>query len=150
MRDRSPSLPPGSWRSPCGWAALALTAGSPVAVVALVLVQGMLAFGTGTALISRVLQSASGAPTLVSSFSTAAFNVGGALGPWLGGITIGAGFGFRSPLWVSALLMVLALGATAAWSAYDAPSGAERTGRSDPSRAVGKRDNDRDHRIGHH
>jgi DHA1 family chloramphenicol resistance protein-like MFS transporter len=133
-----------------GWAGLALTAGSPVAVVALVLVQGMLAFGTGTALISRVLQSASGAPTLAGSFSTAAFNVGGALGPWLGGITIGAGFGFRSPLWVSALLMVLALCATAAWSAYDASSGAERAGRSEPSQAAGKRDNDRDHRIGNH
>jgi DHA1 family chloramphenicol resistance protein-like MFS transporter len=133
-----------------GWAGLALTAGSPVAVVALVLVQGMLAFGTGTALISRVLQSAPGAPTLAGSFSTAAFNVGGALGPWLGGITIGAGFGFRSPLWVSALLMVLALGATAAMSAYDAPPGAERAGRSEPSQAASKRDNDRDHRIGDH
>lgn len=96
-----------------GWAALALSAVSPVAVVALVLIQGMLAFGTGSAMISQVFQLAPGAPTLAGSFATAAFNVGAAAGPWLGGLTIDAGFGFRSPVWVSAALMVLAL-ATAA------------------------------------
>ncbi|MFG2174339.1 Cmx/CmrA family chloramphenicol efflux MFS transporter [Streptomyces niveus] len=92
-----------------GWAALALSAVSPVAVVGLVLVQGMLAFGTGSAMISQVFQLAPGAPTLAGSFATAAFNVGAAAGPWLGGLTIDAGFGFRSPVWVSAALMVLAL-----------------------------------------
>lgn len=85
-------------------------------MVALVLVQGMLAFGTGTAMISHVFRLAGGAPTLAGSFATAAFNVGAALGPWLGGLAIGAGLGFRSPLWVSALLMVLALGTAAAAS----------------------------------
>ncbi|MFB6814875.1 Cmx/CmrA family chloramphenicol efflux MFS transporter [Streptomyces sp. NPDC056347] len=93
-----------------GWAGLALTAGSTCATVALVLVMGMLAFGTGTALISWVFRLAPGAPTLSGSFATAAFNVGAALGPWLGGLAIDADLGFRSPLWVSALLMVLALG----------------------------------------
>ncbi|MFB7558543.1 Cmx/CmrA family chloramphenicol efflux MFS transporter [Streptomyces brevispora] len=97
-----------------GWALFAWTAGSPVVVVALVLVQGMLAFGTGTALISQVFRLADGAPTLSGSFATAAFNVGGALGPWIGGRAIDAGFGFRSPLWVSALLMILALGTAGA------------------------------------
>ncbi|WP_405499025.1 MFS transporter [Streptomyces niveus] len=92
-----------------GWAALALSAVSPVAVVALVLIQGMLAFGTGSAMISQVFQLTPGAPTLAGSFATAAFNVGAAAGPWLGGLTIDAGFGFRSPVWVSAALMVLAL-----------------------------------------
>ncbi|MFE3942903.1 Cmx/CmrA family chloramphenicol efflux MFS transporter [Streptomyces sp. NPDC059118] len=97
-----------------GWAGLALTAGSAFATVVLVLVQGMLAFGTGTALISWVFRLAGDAPTLSGSFATAAFNVGAALGPWLGGLAIGAGLGFRSPLWVSALLMVLALGTAGA------------------------------------
>ncbi|WP_406090499.1 Cmx/CmrA family chloramphenicol efflux MFS transporter [Streptomyces sp. NBC_01013] len=97
-----------------GWALFASGAGSPVAVIALVLVQGMLAFGTGTALIAHVFRLAGGAPTLAGSFATAAFNAGAALGPWLGGLAIGAGFGFRAPLWVSALLMVLALGTAAA------------------------------------
>ncbi|MFI6085277.1 Cmx/CmrA family chloramphenicol efflux MFS transporter [Streptomyces sp. NPDC051217] len=92
-----------------GWVALALGAVSPVAVVALVLVQGMLAFGTGSAMISQVFQLAPGAPTLAGSFATAAFNIGAAAGPWLGGLTIDAGLGFRSPVWVSAALMALAL-----------------------------------------
>ncbi|MFG2595331.1 Cmx/CmrA family chloramphenicol efflux MFS transporter [Streptomyces sp. NPDC048462] len=114
-----------------GWALLACTAGSPVAVTALVPVQGMLAFGTGTALISHVFRLADGAPSLAGSFATAAFNVGGALGPWLGGLAIGAGYGFRAPLWVSALLMVLALGAAlAAHACRPAPA-------SSPSSALG-------------
>ncbi|MEV0780682.1 Cmx/CmrA family chloramphenicol efflux MFS transporter [Streptomyces sp. NPDC050433] len=92
-----------------GWTALALSAVSPVAVVALVFVQGMLAFGTGSAMISQVFQLAPGAPTLAGSFATAAFNIGAAAGPWLGGLTIDAGFGFRSPVWVSAVLMAVAL-----------------------------------------
>lgn len=96
-----------------GWAALALSAVSPVATIALVFVQGMLAFGTGSAMISQVFQLAPGAPTLAGSFATAAFNVGAAAGPWLGGLTIDAGFGFRSPVWVSAALMALALVAAA-------------------------------------
>ncbi|NED81251.1 MFS transporter [Streptomyces sp. SID11233] len=105
-----------------GWAVFAGTAGSPAAVVVLVLVQGMLAFGTGTALISHVFRLAAGAPTLAGSFATAAFNVGGALGPWIGGLAIGAGYGLRAPLWVSALLMALALGtAGAAWACRPAP-----------------------------
>ncbi|MFF2011042.1 Cmx/CmrA family chloramphenicol efflux MFS transporter [Streptomyces sp. NPDC058195] len=93
-----------------GWAGFALTSGSTYATVPLVLVMGMLAFGTGTALISWVFRLAPGAPTLSGSFATAAFNVGAALGPWLGGLAIGADLGFRSPLWVSAVLMALALG----------------------------------------
>lgn len=92
-----------------GWVALALSAVSPVATIALVFVQGMLAFGTGSAMISQVFQLAPGAPTLAGSFATAAFNIGAAAGPWLGGLTIDAGFGFRSPVWVSAALMALAL-----------------------------------------
>ncbi|MHC3459218.1 Cmx/CmrA family chloramphenicol efflux MFS transporter [Streptomyces flavovirens] len=104
-----------------GWAALALTAAHPVAVLALVLLQGALAFGTGTALITRVLQQAPDAPTLAGSFATAAFNVGAATGPWLGGLTLGTSLGFRAPVWVSALLMVLALAAAALLARAPAP-----------------------------
>lgn len=92
-----------------GWALLALTAGDPSAVLTLVLVQGTLAFAVGTTLISRVLYAATGAPSLAGSFATAAFNVGAAAGPWLGGTAVTAGLGYRSPLWVSALLVALAL-----------------------------------------
>ncbi|MFB4279178.1 Cmx/CmrA family chloramphenicol efflux MFS transporter [Nonomuraea sp. MTCD27] len=92
-----------------GWAAFAVAAGAPVPAVALVFVQGTLSFAVGSTLISQVLYAATGAPTLAGGFATAAFNVGAALGPWLGGVAIGAGLGFRSPLWVSAALVGLAL-----------------------------------------
>ncbi|GGT94281.1 Cmx/CmrA family chloramphenicol efflux MFS transporter [Actinomadura citrea] len=101
-----------------GWAVLALTAGSPAAVVVLVFVQGMLAFGTGPALISRVLEQGSAAPTLAGGFATAAFNVGGTLGPWLGGTAIAAGLGYRSPVWVSALLMAGAIAVLAGQACF--------------------------------
>ncbi|MFE2404574.1 Cmx/CmrA family chloramphenicol efflux MFS transporter [Streptomyces rubiginosohelvolus] len=92
-----------------GWSALALTAGSPVLALALVPLLGLLAFGTGTALITRVLGLAPGAPTLAGASSTAAFNLGATVGPWAGGLALGAGFGYRAPVGVSALLMVAAL-----------------------------------------
>lgn len=106
-----------------GWGALALAAAHPVAALALVLLQGALAFGTGTTLITRVFHLAPDAPTMAGSFATAAFNVGAAVGPWLGGLALGAGLGFRAPVWVSALLMCLAL---AGAGALAASSGAVR------------------------
>ncbi|MGW7067425.1 Cmx/CmrA family chloramphenicol efflux MFS transporter [Streptomyces sp. NPDC054855] len=92
-----------------GWVLLALTAGRPGAVVVLVLVQGALSFGVGSALITQALYAATGAPTLSGGFATAALNVGAAIGPVGGGIALAAGLGHRSPLWVSALLVALAL-----------------------------------------
>ncbi|MET8569028.1 Cmx/CmrA family chloramphenicol efflux MFS transporter [Streptomyces sp. NPDC004783] len=106
-----------------GWAVLALGAGDPVLLLGLVFVQGALSFGVGSTLIAQVLYAAQGAPTLAGGFATAAFNVGAALGPWAGGAAIGAGLGYRSPVWVSAALaasaVALALatapGAVRAW-----------------------------------
>ncbi|MFE2638048.1 Cmx/CmrA family chloramphenicol efflux MFS transporter [Streptomyces scopuliridis] len=92
-----------------GWAVFALTAGNPVAAGAFVFVQGTLSFAVGSTLISQVLYAATAAPTLAGGLATAAFNVGGAIGPWAGGLAIGAGLGFRAPLWVSALLVALAI-----------------------------------------
>ncbi|MEU4994922.1 Cmx/CmrA family chloramphenicol efflux MFS transporter [Streptomyces sp. NPDC021622] len=92
-----------------GWVLFALTAGNPVAAVLLVLVQGALSFGVGSALITQVLYAATGAPTLAGGFATAALNVGAAIGPVGGGLALGAGLGYRSPLWVSALLVASAL-----------------------------------------
>ncbi|MBW5421272.1 Cmx/CmrA family chloramphenicol efflux MFS transporter [Streptomyces sp. BG9H] len=92
-----------------GWVLLAVTAAHPVAALVLVLVQGALSFGVGSTLISQALYAAADAPHLAGGFATAAFNVGGAFGPWAGGLAISAGLGYRSPLWVSALLVALAL-----------------------------------------
>ncbi|MFC8245577.1 Cmx/CmrA family chloramphenicol efflux MFS transporter [Streptomyces chartreusis] len=92
-----------------GWVVFALGAGTPAVALGLVLVQGALSFGVGSTLISQALRTAPDAPTLSGGFATAAFNVGAALGPWLGGTAIGAGLGYRSPVWVSAALVAVAL-----------------------------------------
>ncbi|MFF8438383.1 MFS transporter [Streptomyces bacillaris] len=92
-----------------GWSTLALTAGRPVAALALIPLLGMLAFGTGTALITRVLGLAGRSSTLAGAFGTSAFNLGAAVGPWAGGLALEAGGGYRAPVWVSAALMALAL-----------------------------------------
>ncbi|MGP3977429.1 Cmx/CmrA family chloramphenicol efflux MFS transporter [Streptomyces sp. 8N114] len=92
-----------------GWLLFALTAGNPAAAVVLVLLQGTLSFAVGSTLISQSLYAATEAPTLAGGFATAALNVGAALGPWAGGVALSAGFGYRAPLWVSALLVALAL-----------------------------------------
>ncbi|RSN03396.1 chloramphenicol efflux pump [Streptomyces sp. WAC 01325] len=111
LADRRPGavLTGGGGALCLGWAVLALGAGTPAVALGLVLVQGALSFGVGSTLITQALRTASEAPTLSGGFATAAFNVGAALGPWLGGTAIGAGLGYRSPVWVSAALVAVAL-----------------------------------------
>lgn len=84
--------------------AFALVAGMPVAAVIALVLMGAFGFATVPALQLRVLSYASHAPTLASGANIAAFNLGNALGAWIGGLTIAAGLGYRSPLWVGAAM----------------------------------------------
>lgn len=52
---------------------------------------------------------AAGAPTLASAVNIGLFNLGNALGAWLGGAVIAAGFGLQSPNWAGAVLSAIAL-----------------------------------------
>jgi DHA1 family inner membrane transport protein len=54
---------------------------------------------------------------MASGANIAAFNVGNALGAWLSGLALGAGFGFVSPLWVGAGITLAGLAVLAAGSA---------------------------------
>lgn len=99
----------------------ALTAGSQVATVASLLLMGAFGFATVPGLQMRIMTYAGEAPTLASGANIAAFNVGNAMGAWLGGLTISAGLGYTSPLWVGAglalgALLVLAVAEQAARS----------------------------------
>ena len=96
-----------------GWAAFALATGDAVTAIVLVPLLGTLSFAVGSTLIARVLYAASDAPNLAGSYATASLNTGAAIGPWIGGLTIGAGFGLGSPLWVSAALVAVALAVAA-------------------------------------
>ncbi|GGR97481.1 chloramphenicol efflux pump [Streptomyces aureoverticillatus] len=84
-------------------AALALTAHTTlVVVIGLTFLLGLAGYVTNPALQSRVFTLAPDAPTLVGATNTAAFNVGNTLAPMLGGLTIGAGYGYTSVAWVGA------------------------------------------------
>ncbi|WP_328712418.1 Cmx/CmrA family chloramphenicol efflux MFS transporter [Nocardia salmonicida] len=96
-------------------AAIAVTAHSPAAMVVLVLLLGAFGFATNPALNTRVFTLADGAPTLAAATNYSAFNIGITVGPWLGGLAIGAGLGFTSVGWIGAGLG-LAMVATVALS----------------------------------
>jgi DHA1 family inner membrane transport protein len=115
-------------------AAFALTAGSkPLTVVALLLMGGV-GFATVPGLQMRVMHYASAAPTLASGANIAAFNVGNALGAWLGGVTLAAGLGYTSPLWAGAA--ITALGLVVLVVAAKAPGGELRPVAVVPAAAV--------------
>lgn len=97
-------------------AALAVTAHIPAAAIGLSMLLGVAAFGTAPALNARMFNVAGAAPTLAGATTTSAFNIGNTLGPWLGGLVISAGWGYRAVAWTSAGLAVAALAATAAAS----------------------------------
>jgi DHA1 family inner membrane transport protein len=53
--------------------------------------------------------NAAGAPTLASAVNIGLFNLGNALGAWLGGWVIANGFGLSSPNWAGGVLSLGAL-----------------------------------------
>jgi DHA1 family inner membrane transport protein len=89
--------------------AFALSAGSQVLTIASLLLLGGFGFATVPGLQMRVMKYAAKAPTLASGANIGAFNVGNALGAWLGGVTITAGLGYTSPIWAGAAITVLGL-----------------------------------------
>ncbi|MGA5410742.1 MFS transporter [Streptomyces lavendulocolor] len=85
------------------------TAHDKVAAAVTLTLIGALGFATVPPLQKRVLDQASGAPTLASAVNIGAFNLGNSLASWLGGIVIAAGLGFTAPNWVGAALAASAL-----------------------------------------
>jgi len=89
---------------------------TPVTTVIFVAVLGIAAFATVSPLQLRVLEKASGAgQNLASSLNIAAFNLGNALGAWVGGVVIERGPGLGALGWVAALITLMGL-AIAWWS----------------------------------
>lgn len=80
-----------------------------VAAVITIGVLGAAAFATVPPLQMRVLQQAGGAPNLASSVNIAAFNLGNALGAWLGGVTIDHGPGLHAVTLVASLMTTCGL-----------------------------------------
>jgi DHA1 family inner membrane transport protein len=89
--------------------AFALTAGNQLLAIVWLVLMGGFGFATVPGLQMRVMTYAKDAPTLASGANIGAFNVGNALGAWLGGVTITAGFGYTSPIWAGAGITLLGL-----------------------------------------
>ncbi|MFC7490082.1 MULTISPECIES: MFS transporter [unclassified Knoellia] len=87
----------------------ALTAESQVLTMVSLVLMGAFGFATVPALQLRIMTYAGSAPTLASGANIAAFNVGNALGAWLGGVTIAAGLGYVSTIWAGAAMAAAAL-----------------------------------------
>ena len=66
----------------------------------------------GTILQTRLMDVAKDAQSLAAALNHSAFNFANALGPWLGGMAIAAGYGWTSTGWVGC---ALALGGLAFW-----------------------------------
>jgi DHA1 family inner membrane transport protein len=72
------------------------------ALFAVTTVGSVLALG----LMIRLIDAAEHAETLGAALSHGSLNIGNALGAWVGGVTIAAGYGYRSPLVIGAALSV--------------------------------------------
>ena len=81
-----------------------------------------------TVLQTRLMDVAGDAQSLAAALNHSAFNVANAIGPWLGGAAIAAGFGFSSTGYVGSALAVAGL---VVWAA----SYALRGKRGDSNRA---------------
>ncbi|UOA28991.1 MFS transporter [Pseudosulfitobacter sp. DSM 107133] len=82
----------------------------PVLAAPAMLLLGMLAFATLAPLQARMMgQTPQGAETLGSTLNISAFNLGNAIGAWLGGLVLSAGLGLTSLAPLAALLPLAAL-----------------------------------------
>jgi DHA1 family inner membrane transport protein len=97
---------------------MTFAAHNQTAAVVFVALLGAAAFATVPPLQMWVLEKAAGAgQSLASSFNIAAFNLGNAIGAWLGGFVIDHGLGLGAIPWVAALVP-LAAAAVAAFAIH--------------------------------
>ncbi|MEU0275377.1 MFS transporter [Streptomyces sp. NPDC006307] len=89
------------------------TARAPLPAAITLFVFGVVGFATVPPLQTRVMQQAEGAPALASAANIAAFNLGNAVGAWLGGLTVEHGLGYTAPNWTGALLAAAGLAVAA-------------------------------------
>lgn len=79
---------------------------SPWAAVPLTFLVGVSATAMVPALQTRLMDVAENAQTLAAALNHSALNIANALGAWLGGVVIAAGFGYRAPSVLGAGLAV--------------------------------------------
>lgn len=75
---------------------------SPILALVMTFVTGIVAFSLGAPIQMLMINTAKGSEMLAASVSQASFNVGNALGAFLGGLPLVAGFSYSSPQLVGA------------------------------------------------
>ncbi|QYN36301.1 MFS transporter [Pseudonocardia sp. DSM 110487] len=90
-------------------AAFTVTVRAPVPAAVTLFLVGVAAFATVPGLQARVLDAAGTAGTMASAVNIGAFNLGNAVGAWLGGLVIGAGLGFPAVNGVGAAMAAAGL-----------------------------------------
>lgn len=75
---------------------------APIPSLIMTFILGGTAFALAAPIQMLMINTAKGSEMLAASVSQASFNIGNALGAYLGGLPIAAGYGFTSPEWVGA------------------------------------------------
>lgn len=88
---------------------LALTAGMLVVSAVFVFLLGAVSSSLGPTVQSRLVSVAGDNQSIAAALNHSAFNIGNALGAFLGGVVIAAGLGFTAPVWVGVLLAAAGL-----------------------------------------
>ncbi|MFD7155174.1 Cmx/CmrA family chloramphenicol efflux MFS transporter [Kribbella sp. NPDC059898] len=114
-------------------AVLALTAHLAVLAIGVIVFLGAFGFAANPALNARVFSLAGDAPTLATATNFSAFNVGITVGPWLGGLALDAGAGYRTLGWIAVATGLAALATVVLAALVSSPVPADR-GASDRSR----------------
>ncbi|MEU4443611.1 MFS transporter [Actinosynnema sp. NPDC050801] len=91
----------------------ALTATSPVMAFGTVFLIGLVSQVLASALQVRLMDASPDAPSLASSSNHSALNIANGAGAWLGGLAIGAGWGYTSTAWVGVGLSLAGLAVAA-------------------------------------
>jgi DHA1 family inner membrane transport protein len=92
--------------------ALAFVSHAMIPTLALLVLWGGLAFALVSPLQIWVVDAATDAPNLASTLNQGAFNLGNAIGAWLGGVALTAGAHYEHLPLLAALVAVTALGLT--------------------------------------
>ncbi|MDQ0822068.1 putative MFS family arabinose efflux permease [Arthrobacter sp. V4I6] len=85
-----------------------LLSGQPVLTAALVVLLGLFGLAANPVLVSLAVRFAGQAPTLGSSLSVSAFNIGTAVGSWLAGLALVTPLGATGPAMVGTVIAALA------------------------------------------
>ena len=94
-------------------ATFAAVAAHPIAAVVMVVAVAVAGSAMVPGLQTRLMDTAADAQTLAAALNHSALNVANALGAWLGGVVIAAGFGYTAPALVGAALALAGLGVLA-------------------------------------